>query len=59
MKFVGFSLMLAGWAIVLTALELLGAATPRAVFVVAGFAVEVLGLAVAFGAFAKLREAES
>ena len=50
MKLVGFLLMLAGWFLVLAALEMLGAATPRALFVLAGFAVEVLGLALVFRA---------
>ena len=42
--------MLAGWFLVLAALEMLGAATPRTLFVLAGFAVEVLGLALVFRA---------
>ncbi len=42
--------MLAGWFLVLAALEMLGAATPRAMFVLAGLAVEVLGLALVFRA---------
>jgi hypothetical protein len=50
MKFIGFLLMLAGWIIVLSALEMLGSATSRAVFVIAGSAVEILGLALAFRA---------
>ena len=50
MKVVGFLLMLAGWFLVLAALELLSAATPRALFLLAGFAVEVLGLALVFRA---------
>jgi len=50
MKLVGFLLLLAGWFLVLAALEMLSAATPRAVFVFAGFAIEVLGLALVFRA---------
>jgi hypothetical protein len=50
MKFVGFLLMLAGWFLVLAALEMLAAATPRALFVLTGFAVEVLGLVLVFRA---------
>lgn len=50
MKVVGFLLMLAGWFVVLAALEMLGAAIPRASFVVVGFAIEVLGLALVFRA---------
>lgn len=58
MKSVGFLLMLAGWVIVLAALEMLGAATPRALFVLAGLAVEVLGLALVFRANLTQPEAE-
>jgi hypothetical protein len=43
MKLAGFFLLLAGWVIVLAALTLLPSALPRAVFVAAGVAVEVLG----------------
>ncbi|HVO78849.1 MAG TPA: hypothetical protein VMT39_02420 [Candidatus Bathyarchaeia archaeon] len=50
MKVVGFLLLLAGWFLVLAALEMLGAPTPRALFVIAGFAIEVLGLALIFRA---------
>ena len=50
MKLVGFLLLLAGWFLVLAALEMLSAATPRALFVLAGFAIEVLGLALVFRA---------
>lgn len=59
MKFVGFLLLLAGWIIVLSALEMLGSATPRAVFVLAGFAVEILGLALTFRAHAVQPEVEA
>jgi hypothetical protein len=59
MKFVGFLLMLAGWFLVLAALEMLGAAVPRALFVVAGFAVEVVGLALVFRANLAPPEVES
>ena len=58
MKFVGFLLMLAGWFLVLAALEMLAAATPRALFVLAGFAVEVLGLVLVFRANLAQPEAE-
>jgi len=44
MKVAGFLLLLAGWALVLAAIALLGAAGPRAAFLLAGVAVEVLGL---------------
>lgn len=45
MKLLGFLLLLAGWAIVLAAIVLLPTVALRAVFVIAGVAVEVLGLA--------------
>ena len=48
MKLLGFLLMFAGWFLVLAALEMLNAATPRTLFVLAGFAVEVLGLVLVF-----------
>ncbi|MDE3108840.1 MAG: hypothetical protein KGL02_02760 [Acidobacteriota bacterium] len=44
MKLLGFLLLLAGWAIVLAAIVLLPAAAVRGAFVLAGIAVEVLGL---------------
>jgi hypothetical protein len=46
MKFAGFLLLLAGWAIVLTAVILLRPGAARASFVLAGVAVEALGLIV-------------
>lgn len=45
MRIVGFGLLLAGWAIVLTAIVLLASPPSRAVFVLAGIAVQALGLA--------------
>ena len=50
MKLVGFLLLLAGWFLVLTALEMLSAPMPCVLFVIAGFAIEVLGLALVFRA---------
>ena len=44
MKLAGFLLLLAGWGIVLAALELLASEAPRAGFVLAGVGVEALGL---------------
>jgi hypothetical protein len=44
MKLAGFLLLLAGWAIVLAAVVLLTPANTRSVFVLAGVAVEVIGL---------------
>ncbi len=48
MKLIGFLLLLAGWIIVLTAVAILRAAGPRTGFVLAGFAVEILGLILVF-----------
>jgi hypothetical protein len=45
MRLTGFLLLLAGWAIVLAALILLSQNGPRGAFVLAGVAVEALGLA--------------
>jgi hypothetical protein len=59
MKLVGFLLTLAGWFLVLAALEMLGASVSRALFVLAGFAVEVLGLALVFRANLSPPEVES
>jgi hypothetical protein len=43
MKAAGLLLLAAGWLIVLTAIALLGVGSPRAVFVLAGMGVEVMG----------------
>jgi len=59
MKPVGFLLLLAGWFLVLAALEMLGAPNPRALFVLAGFAIELLGLALVFRANVPEPEGES
>jgi hypothetical protein len=48
MKIAGFSLLLAGWIIVVSALVLLASPPARAVFVLAGVAVELLGLVFVF-----------
>jgi hypothetical protein len=45
LRVAGFFLLVAGWAIVPAAYALLRAGGPRAGFVLAGFAVELLGLA--------------
>ena len=45
MKLAGILLLVAGWAIALSAIVLLPAPVGRAVFVLAGIAVELLGLA--------------
>ena len=44
MKFAGFMLLLAGWGLALSAVVLLASPSPRAAFVLAGIAVELLGL---------------
>ncbi len=48
MKLAGFLLLLSGWAIVLAALAMLAAAPARTAFLLAGFGVEILGLALVF-----------
>jgi hypothetical protein len=45
MKLAGFLLLLTGWIIVLATLALLDSGAIRACFVLAGIAVEILGLA--------------
>jgi hypothetical protein len=47
MKLAGFLLLIAGWAIVISAVAVLPVSGPRAAFVLAGVAVEVLGFALA------------
>ena len=47
MKLLGFLLLVAGWAIAVFSIGLLPAAGPRSAFVLAGLAVELLGLALA------------
>lgn len=59
MKAVGFLLLVAGWFLVLAALEMLSATTPRALFVLAGLAIEVLGLVLVFRANLPQDEVES
>lgn len=47
MKLAGFLMLLAGWAIVLTALVLLPQPAAQTGFTLAGLGVEILGLAIA------------
>ena len=47
MKLAGFLLLIAGWALVLSALILLSTAAMRGLFVTAGLGVEALGLVLA------------
>jgi hypothetical protein len=56
MKAVGFLLLCAGLAIVLSALVLLSASAPRGAFVLAGIAVQTLGLILTFRAHYSLDE---
>ena len=44
MKLAGFLLLIAGWGIVISTLPLLPSLTMRTAFVLAGMAVELLGL---------------
>ena len=44
MKLLGFFLLIAGWAIVLAALAVIGAGAPLAAFILSGTGVEILGL---------------
>jgi len=55
MKLAGLLLLVAGWAIVVTAVALLPAAGARVVFVLAGLAVELFGLALAVRSHLVLR----
>jgi hypothetical protein len=45
MRLVGFFLLLAGWAIVLAALAVIGSGVPLTAFILSGTGVEILGLA--------------
>jgi len=56
MRFVGFLLLLAGWLLVLSAIVLLAAPVSLAVFVLAGVAVEALGLTFVIRSHLILRE---
>jgi hypothetical protein len=51
MKIAGFLLLVAGWIIVLSALMLLTAASPRSAFALAGVGVEVLGIVLVFRSY--------
>jgi hypothetical protein len=54
MKLAGMLLLLAGWVLVVSALVLFARSGIRGLFVLAGFAVELLGLILAFRGAAKL-----
>lgn len=55
MKLLGFLLLLAGWVIVFSAAALLSAPAARTTFLLAGLAVEILGLGLAARAHVHLR----
>jgi hypothetical protein len=56
MKFVGFLLLLTGWFLVLSAIVLLASPSSRAGFVLAGVAVEALGLTLVIRSHLIVRE---
>ena len=56
MKAVGFLMLLAGWLLVLAAIVLFAAPALRAAFVLAGLAVETLGLILVFRSHLMPRE---
>jgi hypothetical protein len=58
MRLTGLLLLFSGWAIVLAAFVILGAAAPRAAFVVAGVAIEILGLGLVARSHVPPREAK-
>jgi hypothetical protein len=58
MRLFGFLLLLAGWAIVLSALALLAADAPRVAFALAGMGVEIVGLVVVIRAHPVRRGAQ-
>ena len=55
MKILGFLLMVAGWILVLAAIEMLSPLGARSAFVAAGIAVEVTGLALVIRSHATAR----
>jgi len=55
MKFLGFALLYSGWLIVVAALALLHGGAPRSAFLLAGVAVEALGLGLAIRAHIESR----
>jgi hypothetical protein len=56
MKLAGFLLLLSGWVICLTALALLPSQSTRVSFLVAGMAVEAIGLVIVARAHIPVRE---
>jgi hypothetical protein len=58
MKMLGFFLLFTGWLLVIFAVVLLVRAAPRAIFVLAGMAVEVVGFGVVAHSHLLLRGGE-
>ena len=58
MRMLGFFLLLAGWLLVIAAVVLLSHAAPRAVFVLAGLGVEVIGFGLLAHSHLQLRGGE-
>lgn len=56
MRLAGILLLLAGWTIVLSALDLLRSTTALTAFVVAGIAVELMGLVLLFHSHMQVSE---
>ena len=59
MKLAGLLLLLAGWGIVLAAVGILASPTQRTAFVLAGFAVEIMGLILVAHSYRAAREERS
>lgn len=59
MRVAGMFLLLAGWGLILSALVLLPSAATRMFFLIAGFGVEALGLALALRSKSEMEEFES
>ena len=58
MRLAGLLLLVSGWAIVLAAFVMLGAAAPRTAFVAAGVAIEIPGLGLVVRSHVSPREAK-
>ncbi len=56
MKLAGMFLLLAGWGIVVSAIVLFPHPLPRAVFVLAGLCLQIIGLGLAFRPSGKIWE---
>ena len=58
MRLLGFFLLFAGWLLVIAAVVLLSRSAPRAVFVLAGIGVEIVGFGLVARSHLILRGAE-